>query len=136
MAAGRKKSGKRGLPALSEGQLEIMNIVWELGECGVTRVWEALPAGRRLARTTVMTVLARLAEKGWLRRRKQGNEIVYSPAVPRDDALKGLVSRLVDSAFAGSAEELVMTLVAARGITGEEAARLRSIIDESAEAES
>lgn len=124
-------AGKK-LPRLSEAQLELMSIIWGNGEATVTEVWESLPRGRHIARTTVMTVLARLAEKGWLRRRKSGNEYVYSPAVGRDKALGGLLSRLVDTAFAGSAEGLVMTLVNARGISREEAERLRRVIDASA----
>ncbi|MHC4249018.1 MAG: BlaI/MecI/CopY family transcriptional regulator [Planctomycetota bacterium] len=123
---------RRKLPRLSEAQLELMSIIWRKDEATVTEVWESLPRGRHIARTTVMTVLARLADKGWLRRRKSGNEYIYSPAVGRDKALGGMLSRLVDTAFAGSAEGLVMTLVNARGISKEEAERLRRIIDASA----
>ena len=120
------------LPGISNAQLELMNIVWERGEASVTDVWQGLPEGRRLARTTVMTVLARLAEKGWLKRSKRKNEIFYAPAVAKEAALKGLVGRLLDAAFAGSLAKLVMTLVDVRGISSEEAAHLRQIIDGSA----
>ena len=122
---------KRKLPRLSAAQLELMNIIWEKGEASVTEVWKALPRGRRVARTTVMTVLVRLARKGWLRRKKTGIEYSYSAAVERDEALGGLVSRLLDSAFNGSAERLVLTLVNSRGISKKEAGHLRQIIEES-----
>ncbi|MHC5056927.1 MAG: BlaI/MecI/CopY family transcriptional regulator [Planctomycetota bacterium] len=122
----------RKLPRLSEAQLELMSIIWRKDKATVTEVWESLPRGRHIARTTVMTVLARLAKKGWLRRRKSGNEYVYSPAVGREKALGGMLSRLIDTAFGGSTEGLIMTLVNARGISEEEAERLRRIIDGSA----
>lgn len=124
---------KKRLPPLSEAQLELMNIVWAKGEASVTGVWEALPPARRVARTTTMTLLVRLARKGWLRRRRSGNEFLYSAAVDREEALGGLLSRLADTVFSGSAASLVATLVNAKGISAEEAAHLRQVIERSAE---
>lgn len=118
-------------PKLSDSQLELMDILWDMGEASVTDVWRALPRERQVARNTVMTVLVRLAEKGWLERRKQGSEFVYTPTVEREEALGGMISRLLDVAFGGSAEQLMLTLVNSRGISREEADRLRRIIDES-----
>ena len=122
--------GKRNLPRLSETQMALMDIVWRKGEATVTEVWKALPRGRRGARTTIMTLMARLAKKGWLRRRKVGNEYVYSPTIGRKKALGDVLSRLTEIAFSGSVESMVMSLVDARGISKEEAEHLRRIIDE------
>ncbi|MBI5722531.1 MAG: BlaI/MecI/CopY family transcriptional regulator [Planctomycetes bacterium] len=119
------------LPKLTEAQLELMQIVWQKGRATVTEIWEALPSGRKVVRTTVMNVLARLAEKGWLKCRKIDNELVYSAAVQKDDAVEGLLTRLVDTAFGGSTANMVMTLFNSRGISEEEAVHLRRIIDES-----
>jgi BlaI family transcriptional regulator, penicillinase repressor len=121
------RNGKGHL-GLSTAQLELMNILWEKGEATVTDIWSSLPKSRPLARTTVMTVLSRLAGKGILSRLKEKNEIVYRPAVPKDAVLGNLLTRLVDTAFAGSAANLVMTLVDARGISSKEATHLRKII--------
>ena len=123
---------KRKLPRLSAAQLELMNILWDEGEASVTEVWKALPRSRRVARTTVMTVLVRLTERGWLRRRKSGKEFLYSALVSREEAMGGVLSRMADTVFGGSAESLVEALVTARGISREEAKHLRRIIDESA----
>ncbi len=123
---------EKKLPKITEAQLELMRIVWEKGEATVTEVWEALPPDRRVVRTTVMNVLARLAEKDWLKRRMVKNELVYTAAVGREEGVKNLLTRLLDTAFDGSTANLVMTLVNARGISQEEAAHLRRVIDESA----
>jgi len=117
-------------PKLSEMQLELMNIIWEKGKATVTEVWEALPPERKLARTTVMTVLSRLSDYGWLEREKSGNEFIYIPAEKKDKVLGRLVSRLVETAFAGSTKDMIMTLVSERGISNEEAEHLRKIIAE------
>ncbi len=52
------------LSALSEAQMEIMNVVWDRGEATVADVWKVLAARRAVARSTVLTMLTRLEEKG------------------------------------------------------------------------
>ena len=58
---------------LTAAQLAIMSLFWEQGELGVAQVWQLLGQRRRLARNTVQTTLTRLAEKGWLHVRRDGN---------------------------------------------------------------
>jgi predicted transcriptional regulator len=117
------------LPPLSEGQLEIMNIVWEQGEVTLGQVWKALSVRRNVARNTVQTLLMRLVEKGWLHSRAEGKVFHYSSAYPRETTLRGIVQRLVDAAFQGSTEGLVMTLLEDQEISNEEADRIRAMID-------
>jgi len=66
--ARRRKKGP-----LSEFQMEIMNIVWDLGEASVANVVEQLATSRTIARSTAQTMLMRLEEKGWLKHRKDGS---------------------------------------------------------------
>ena len=119
-----------GLPALSEAQLEIMHVVWEGGEVTVTDVWTVLAGRRRVARNTVLTLMDRLEKKGWLKRRADGQTHYYTAAAPRMATLNQVVSRLVDAAFAGSAEALVLALLEGRGVSAEEARRIRKLIDD------
>ena len=114
---------------LSERQLEIMNVVWERGETTVADVWLALTRRGKIARNTVLTLMQRLEEKGWLRHRAEGNVFLYSATRAKESALGKMVSRLVDTAFQGSAEGLVMTLLDARGVSSQELARIRDMID-------
>jgi predicted transcriptional regulator len=123
------------LPKLTDSQLQLMHILWDRGEATVSEVWQALPEDGRVARTTVMTVLSRLADKGWLLKGRQGGELVYRAAVDRDKALRGILAGVVDGVFRGSAEQLVSTLIHSSGISKEEADRLRRIIESSAEDE-
>jgi predicted transcriptional regulator len=119
---------------LSEAQFEIMNLVWDRGEVTVAEVWKALTARRALARNTVQTMMVRLEEKGWLQSETQGHAFRYRAAVPREAAQGMLVRRLLDSAFGGSAEGLVMALLDGRGISRAEARRIRSLIERAEEA--
>jgi predicted transcriptional regulator len=127
------------LPPLSDAQLEIMRVVWDRGAVTVGEVWEALSPQRSLsrrrpiARNTVQTVITRLAQKGWLKHRKQGRAFLFRATAPRDATLRGMVRRLVDTVFSGSAEGLVLAMLEGRGLSREEADRIRKLIDNARE---
>ena len=118
------------LPPLSEAQLEIMNVVWDRGEVSVGEVWAVLSEQRSVARNTVQTVMTRLGEKGWLKHRKQGRAFLFRASVARDSTLRVLVDRLVETAFSGSAEGLVLAMLEGRGLSDEEAVRIRNLIND------
>jgi len=118
------------LPPLSEVQLEIMNVVWDRQQATVADVWKDLCQRRPLARNTVLTLMTRLAEKGWLKQQAEGSTFQYTPAVPRTATLGNMVRRLVDTAFGGSAEGLVMALLDGRGISKDEAERIAAMIQQ------
>lgn len=126
---------EEALPALSEAQTEIMNVVWEQGETTLAQVCAALASRRELARNTVQTQLARLVEKGWLLHRSEGKAFYYRAAVPREAARSRVVQRLVDAVFGGSAEGLVMTLLDGRKLSKEEADRIRALIEQAEQTE-
>jgi len=122
---------KRKRPTgLSETQMEIMREVWAGGEVTVTQVCEALNRNRPLARNTVHTMMDRLARRGWLKRRLEGQSHYYSARAPQASTLRDLVSRMIDTAFGGSVEELVVALLRGRRLTAEDAERIRKLIEE------
>ncbi|MEX1229893.1 MAG: BlaI/MecI/CopY family transcriptional regulator [Planctomycetaceae bacterium] len=115
---------------LTAAQREIMQIIWERGEATVNDVREALPAKRRdLARNTVQTMISRLEEKGWLKHREEGRTFIYSANRPRSISLGARVALMVDRLFAGSAEEMVNALIEYRGLSDDEADRIREMIE-------
>jgi len=114
---------------LTPAQLEIMNLFWEHGELGVAQVRQMLSSRRAIARNTVQTMLKRLADKGWLHARAQGNAFVFRAARPRKSTLRGMLGQLLDSAFGGSASGLVMALMESRRISPAEARRIRDLIE-------
>jgi predicted transcriptional regulator len=115
-------------PPLSEAQLEIMNVVWDRGEVTVADVWKAVASRRKVSRNTVLTMLTRLEEKGWLNRDEEGHAFRYRATVPREVTLGTMIGRLLDTAFGGSVEGLVMALLDGRGVSREEARRIRAMI--------
>ncbi len=86
-------------PLLHELETEIMDEVWDRGECTVREVLEALnarsPAPR--AYTTVLTVMQRLHAKELLRRERRGRKDVYVPALGREDYVAARAENQVDA---------------------------------------
>jgi len=120
---------KPELPPLSEAQLEIMNIVWDQGKATVGKIWRALAKRRSVSRNTISTMVTRLEEKGWLRHRVIGGTYLYSATHPREKVLPRLVHRLVDAAFQGSAEGLVLTLLEGGRLSAEEVERIKALLE-------
>jgi len=120
---------KPELPPLSEAQLEIINIVWDQGKATVGKIWKVLAKRRSVSRNTVSTMVTRLEEKGWLRHRVIGGTYLYSATHPREKVLPRLVHRLVDAAFQGSAEGLVLTLLEGGRLSAEEVERIKAMLE-------
>jgi len=77
----------RASPApLTAGEFELMEILWRLGEASVKQVWKHVEPERKLAYTTVMTVLDKMRRKGLVLQRKQGRAYFYQPALDRGRA--------------------------------------------------
>lgn len=117
------------LPALSESQLEVMHAVWDKGEATLAEVWSELNAKRPLAKNTVQTLLTRMVEKGWLTYRSEGNTFIYRATRERNAAHRQILDRLIDVAFRGSTEGLLLSLLEDQKLTSEQADRLRTLID-------
>ncbi|MBI3862252.1 MAG: BlaI/MecI/CopY family transcriptional regulator [Planctomycetia bacterium] len=123
------RKGARERPPLSDAQFEIMQEVWKRDEATVSDVWESLAARRAVARNTVLTLMDRLVKKGWLKRRAAGQTHHYSAAVSHRSTLGDVARRVVDTAFAGSVDSLMLALIEGRGISDDEAERIRRLIN-------
>ena len=88
-------------------ELECLKALWTLGQGNVKDVREILTQNRKLAYTTVMTVLDRLEKRGRVERCKQGRRFVYSPAVSRDTLRRLAVDALLGDFFDGSERSLL-----------------------------
>jgi BlaI family transcriptional regulator, penicillinase repressor len=115
---------------LSDVQLGFMQALWDLGEGSVSDVQGRLEAsGRKLASTTVATVLRRLEAKGWVTHREEGRGFVYRAAVSRERATGSLIDRLTGAFFGGDVPALVSHLLDSRGVTKKEIAEIKRLIE-------
>lgn len=96
---------------LSEVQLAVMRALWELGEAATARVVERVASRRKLAYTTVATLLSRLERRGLVASRQEGREKMYRPLVSEGEVQAEMVSGLVSRLFRGDPAALVSHLV-------------------------
>ena len=73
---------------LTGPELEIMKIVWRLEKATVRAVYEELLERRKIAYTTVMTVMRTLEQKGYLKSSQDERAYVYQPARPKNQVIK------------------------------------------------
>src|SRR3954462_10012382 len=96
---------------LTEQELEIMKIVWQLEKATVRDVYEKLLEHRKIAYTTVMTMMKILETKGHLKKTQQDRAYIYRPSQPKQKVIQGMVGEFVNRVFNGSAQPLLMHLV-------------------------
>lgn len=120
---------RKSLTHLGETEMEVLHHVWDLGEATVTDVRERILEDRDVAYTTIMTVLKKLAEKGYLDYHKEGRSYVYQPAQEPNEVQHSLLRRLMDKVFEGSPSALVQTLVKREDLSDDERAEIRALID-------
>lgn len=105
---------------LSRFELEIMEVLWTLGEVSVREVREAIEERRRPAYTTVQTILSRLEEKKAVRRtRKIGNALLFEPLIAREPVYRRLIDDFL-GLFGGSVQPLMGRLLETGQLTLED----------------
>lgn len=121
---------KKSLTPLGETEMEVLHHVWELGEATVKDVRKRILEDRDVAYTTIMTVMKNLADKGYLKYRKDGVTYVYSAAKEPESVRSNLIKDLVSKVFKGSPKELIQTLVKSEELTKSEIKEIRNMIEQ------
>lgn len=124
----RKKKSGEGPRRLTDVELEIMNIVWRLGEAGVADVIDGLQPGRDLAYTSVSTILRILEGKQVVTTRKEGRGHVYIPMFGRADYEARAVRDVVDRVFAGVPVAMVRQLLDSVELSAEDLREVRKLL--------
>ncbi|MGH7470300.1 MAG: BlaI/MecI/CopY family transcriptional regulator [Longimicrobiales bacterium] len=115
-------------PELTELQVELMRVLWERGEASAAEVWSALRPRRRLATTTVATLLTRLERRGVVGHRVEGRTYIYRPRVAEAEVRSSLLGRVKD-AFAGDVSALFAQFLDEHDVDGDDLARMRELIE-------
>ena len=105
-----------------------MKIVWESESVTVRDVYEALLERRKVAYTTVMTMMKILEQKQYLKKNQADRAYVYRPAQPKGKVIGDMVRDFINRVFNGSAEPLLVYLVEEHDLSRqelEEIAKLR-----------
>lgn len=107
-----------------------MKVVWQKGQVTVRDVYETLLERRKIAYTTVMTMMRVLERKGYLKTRRENRAYLYRPAHAERQVLRSMVREFVDRVFNGSAQPLLVHLVEDRRLSKEEFEELERLVRE------
>ena len=108
-----------------------MKLVWRRGNATVRDVYEAFLKQRKIAYTTVMTMMKILESKGYLKKRRQDRAFIYSPTHPKNQVIGGMIREFINRVFNGSAEPLLVHLVKSRRLRERDVQKIMSMVEES-----
>ena len=115
---------------LSDLQLAVMRVLWDKGEASATQVQQALARSRKLAITTVSTLLVRLEKRGVVNHRADGRTFVYRPRVSEVQMRRKTISSVIHNLFRGNPSEVVGQILSERDVSAEDLARMKKLIQD------
>jgi BlaI family transcriptional regulator, penicillinase repressor len=116
------------LDDLGDLQKAVMEIVWDLGEATVNQVRDRLRR-KRLAYTTVLSVMQKLDKAGWLTHREEGRAYVYQPATSREEAGRSSLRQFINRVCGGDPIAMFQHLLDDQGLSADDLTELRKMID-------
>lgn len=116
-------------PRPTDSELEILGVLWERGPSTVREVYDVVRAQREAGYTTVLKLMQIMLDKGLLARDENRRPHVYRPVVPAEKTQRQLVRDLIDRAFAGSAQKLVLRALSSQKVSPGELQQIRELLD-------
>ena len=111
---------KQKKPIPTDQELEILKVIWQRGPATVREVYEDLLKQRKIAYTTVLTMMGILEQKGHLKKKAGERAYIYSAAKPQNQVTDDMVKEFVNRVFSGSKKPLLVHLVEDRATSPEE----------------
>ena len=118
------------IPQPTNGELQILRILWKQGPSTVRQINEVLNQEREVGYTTTLKLMQIMHDKGQLSRTKSGKTHIYTALLTEQDTQKQLVDKLKDSLFQGSALKLVMQALGDKSTSADELKQIRDYLDE------
>jgi len=114
----------------TDRELTILRILWDNGPSTVRQVNEAMNKDEDTGYTTTLKLMQIMTEKGLVLRDESDRQHIYEPAFSEEKTQKQLVGDLLERAFCGSAEKLVMRALSAKKVSAKELTRIKKLLDE------
>jgi predicted transcriptional regulator len=116
-------------PRPTDGELAILQVLWQQGPSTVRQVQEVLNRRKRTGYTTVLKLMQIMAAKGLLVRNESQRSHVYRPQASADKTQRQLVADLTERVFRGSAQKLVMQALSSKNVSRAELSEIRALLD-------
>lgn len=114
---------------LTETELQMMQALWKLNEGTVHEVQETIKGEKKLAYTSVSTILRILEQKGFVKSRKDGRGHVYLPTLAKENYEKRSLGHMVKNVFQDEPKRLVQRLIELENFDSNEIAELKALLD-------
>lgn len=121
------------LPKPTEGELELLRVLWDTGSATVRDLHAVLRRKRALGYTTVLKLLQIMTEKGLVQRTEVGRAHLYRPTVSQQETQSQLLKDLSERLFSGSAAQLAMHALAMEPASSDELEEIRKLIEQKQE---
>ena len=121
---------KRELPKPTDAELAILRVLWERGPSTVREVTDAIQEERGTGYTTALKLMQIMTDKGLVQRDDTNRSHVYEAVAAAEETQRQLVGDLLDRAFGGSAQQLVLQALSGRKASRADLAEIRKLLDE------
>ena len=116
------------LPRPTEGELELLGILWEKGPATVRDLHQEIGSRRGIGYTSVLKLLQIMTEKGLVEREESGKAHIYRAAASQQETQTQMLRDMSDRLFAGSAAQLALHALALEPVSDQELEELRNLI--------
>ena len=124
------RMSKQRPPKPTEAELELLRILWEQGPSTVREIHVIVSGEKETGYTTTLKILQKMADKGLVARDASQRSHIYRAAVRADKTQRQLVHELLDRAFGGAADKLILHALSSRAVSRDEIDTLRKLLDE------
>ncbi len=116
---------------LGDAELDIMQVIWSAdGPVNSQFIAQGLKGKRDWQLPTILTVLSRLVDKGFLSMERKGRSNAYTPVISRQEYQEAEGKVLLEKIYGNSVRSLMSALVGGRAVDKDEIRELRSFLDE------
>jgi predicted transcriptional regulator len=113
----------------TDAELEILRVLWDRGSAGLGPIHAAIQDRRQVALTTIATTLKTMLAKGLVARQDGPRGYVWSAVTSRRTTASGLLGKLVQHVFDGSARRLVAHLIQEGALDARDRAEIRALLE-------
>jgi len=117
------------LPAPTQAERKILQVLWKRGTSTVREVHEALPDDSETGYTTTLKLMQIMTEKGLVTRDESARAHIYTARLSQETSQRRMVDDLVERAFGGAAQKLVLQALSSRKASPAELAEIRKLLD-------
>lgn len=111
-------------PTPSEREMDLLKVMWELGEAKVRDIHENLCPNGECAFTTIQTLVRIMCKKGFVKKRSEGRTDFYTPVYTVENA----TSRFLNKVFDGAIDKFVLSMLSAENVSAKEMKELEKMI--------